>query len=308
VRNHMAVFLWWNRLHVLAELPGSVPLAMRERARRRQLVSTILLVVAGFQLVSLPGAISDQSLLALGTVVLGLLICGVAMLFNRGGRATLSSILLIVVIDLGCGLMLLTSPMGLDVANLPVFDVLIVSELIAVSLLPAVSVFPIALGNILFILGDIALQPHTPALNQLLASGMAYDVIIQPIGLQIIVALVTYLWVRSALRAIAWADRAEEVAELKRREAERTHQLETGIQQLLQTHVRAANGDLLARANLSQDNLLWQVGVSLNTLLTRLQKAGRQASRAEYENQQLRGEVVRLTEALREARAEKHFL
>lgn len=233
----MAVLSWWDRLNVLPELAGSAPLAVRESARRKQLVSTILLVVAGFQLVNLPGAIKDQSSVALGTVVLGLAICGVAMLFNRGGNAIVSSVLLIVVIDLGCGLMLLTSPKGLDVANLPVFDVLIVSELIAVSLLPAVSVFPIALGNIFFILGDIALQPHTPALNQLLASGMAYDAIIQPIGLQIIVAVVTYLWVRSALRAIARADRAEEIAELKRRDAERTHQLETGIQQLLQTQV-----------------------------------------------------------------------
>ena len=137
---------------------------------------------------------------------------------------------------------------------------------------------------------------------------MALDVIAQPIALQLIVAIVTYLWVRSAQRAIARADRAEEIAELQRREAERSHQLETGIQQLLQTQVRAANGDLMARANLSQDNMLWQVGVSLNTLLTRLQKAGRQASRAEYENQQLREEVARLAEALRKARAVKHFL
>ncbi len=299
----MAVLQWWDRLNVLLELPGSAPLVARESARRRQLVSTILLVVAGFQLVSLPGTIIDHSPLALGTVVVGLVICGVAMLFNRGGKAIVSSILLIIVIDLGCGLMLLTSPMGLDVANLPVFDVLIVSELIAVSLLPAVSVFPVALGNILFISGDIALQPHTPALNQLLVSDMAYDVIAQPIGLQIIVAVVTYLWVRSALRAIARADRAEEIAELQRRETERTHQLETGIQQLLQTQVRAANGDFTARANLSQDNVLWQVGVSLNLLLTRLQKAGRKVSRAEYENHQLRGEMARLTEALREVRA-----
>src|SRR5258708_27773741 len=163
-----------------------------------------------------------------------------------------SRVVRMVVMVLGWGLILISSPMGLDVANLPVFDLLIISELIAVSLLPAVSVFPIALGNILFILSDIALQPHTPALNQLLASGMAYDVIIQPIGLQIIVALVTYLWVRSALRAIARADRAEEVAELKRRDAERTHQLEMGIQQLFHTQVRAANGDLIARANLGQ--------------------------------------------------------
>ncbi len=304
----MAVLQWRDRVNLLPDTSKSAPLLVRERARRKQLVGTILLVVAGFQLVNLPGAIVDHDPLAFGTIVLGLLICGVAMLFNRGGKATISSILLIVVVDLACGLMLLTSPMGLEVANLPVFDVLIVSELIAVSLLPAISVFPIALINILFIIAVFALQPHTPELNMLLHSSMALNAIAQPIALQIIVALVTYLWVRSAQRAITRADRAEEIAELQRREAERSHQLETGIQQLLQTQVRAANGDLTARTNLSQDNLLWQVGVSLNMLLTRLQKAGRDAGRAEYENQQLRREVARLTEYVREVRADRHFV
>ena len=296
-----------DRINILPEIPGSTPLAVRESARRKHLVGIILLVIAGFQLVNFPGALVDRDPLAFGTIVLGLFICGVAMLFNRGGKATVSSILLIVVVDLGCGLMLLTSPMGLDVANLPVFDVLIVSVLIAVSLLPAISVFPIALINILFIIAVFAFQPRTPELNMVLHSGMALDVIAQPIALQLIVAVVTYLWVRSAQRAIARADRAEEIAELKQREADRTHQLETGIQQLLQTQVRAANGDLSARANLSQENLLWQVGVSLNMLLTRLQKAGREASRAAYENQQLRGEVARLTSSMRGARADRHI-
>jgi len=303
----MAVLQWWDRVNLLPDISISAPLAARESARRKQLVSTILLVVAAFQFVNLPGALVEAHPLALGTIMLGLVICGVAMLFNRGGKAIVSSILLIVVVDLGCGLMLLTSPMGLDVANLPVFDVLIVSELIAVSLLPAISVFPIALVNMLFIVADITFQPHTPALHQLLASSMALDVVAQPIALQIIVAAVTYLWVRSALHAIARADRAEDIAALQHREAERTRQLETGIQQLLQAQVRAANGDLTARANLSQDNLLWQVGVSLNMLLTRLHKAGREASHAGYENQQLRREVARLSEALQEARAGRQF-
>ncbi len=99
----------------------------------------------------------------------------------------------------------------------------------------------------------------------------------------------------------------EEIAELQRREAERTRQLETSIQQLLQTQVRVANGDLTARTNLSQDNLLWQVGVSLNMSLMRLQKAGREASRVGYENQQLRWEVARLSEVVREERAGREF-
>ena len=38
----MAVLQWWDRLNVLPELPRSAPLVVRESARRRQLVSTIL--------------------------------------------------------------------------------------------------------------------------------------------------------------------------------------------------------------------------------------------------------------------------
>jgi hypothetical protein len=49
-------------------------------------------------------------------------------------------------------------------------------------------------------------------------------------------------------------------------------QLEDGIQKILQTHVRAANGDFSARAPLTKENILWQVGYSLNNLLARLQR------------------------------------
>lgn len=166
-------------------------IAVREEARRKQVVSAILLVIVFLQLVDFPGAIMMHSFMAIGTVLLGLVLCGVAMLFNQFGRVGVVSILLILVVDLGCGLMLLTSPMGLDASDLPVFDVLIVSELIAVSLLPAVSVFPVALSNILFILAVLALMPRTPALNMMLASDMAYNTIIQPVSLQIVVAVVS---------------------------------------------------------------------------------------------------------------------
>jgi hypothetical protein len=280
-------------------------IAVREEARRKQVVSAILLVIVLFQLVDFPGAIMMHSFMAIGTVLLGLVLCGVAMIFNQIGKVAIVSLLLILVVDLGCGLMLLTSPMGLDVGDLPVFDVLIVSELIAVSLLPAVSVFPVALSNILFIFAVLALMPRTPALNMMLASDMAYNTIVQPVSLQIVIAVVSYIWVRSALRAIARADRAEEIAllqrreaELLRREAERTRQLDMGSEHLLQVLVRAANGDRAARANLPPDDLLWRVGNGLNLLLTRL----RRASQTEYEMQQLREANAQLTQRAYEAK------
>ena len=276
-----------------------------ERLRRKQIVNGVLLVIVIFQLVQLPGAMLMQTTMALATVLLGLALCGVAVVFNQLGKLTVVGILLILVVDLGCGLMVLTSSMGmgmgmgLGVTDLPVLDLLIISELIAVSLLPPVSVFVVALSNILFIVTVFAFVPRSPELNMLLTSSMAYNAVMQPLILQVVVAVVTYLWVRSALLALARADRAEEIAQLQSREAEllrseaeRSHQLEQGSEHLLQVLVRAANGDIGVRATLAQENVLWRVGNAVNLLLSRL----RRVNLAESENQQLRRANVRLTQ------------
>ncbi|MBV9711813.1 MAG: hypothetical protein JO011_12985 [Ktedonobacteraceae bacterium] len=273
--------------------------ANREAGRRKQVVSVVLLVITLFQLLQLPGAIIMHSALAIWSVILGLVLCGCAMFFNRLGRLTIVSILLIVIVDMGCGLMLLTTPMGLDVGDLPIFDVLIVSDLIAVSLLPAISIFPVAASNIIFIIADLIFQPRTPMLNMMLSSNMAYNSIIQPISLQVVVAAIAFIWVRSALRALARADRAEEIAELRRREIEQKQQLEHGVEHLSEVLVRASNGERSVRAQLSQDNMLWRISNSINLLLTRMGRIGLM----EQENKLLRGEVSRLTEALHVAKA-----
>src|SRR5579859_1772095 len=134
------------------ELGTNPDLAAREHARRRQIVSGILVVIVLFELVNFPGAIIMRSFIAIGTILLSLALCGVAILFNQLGKVTVVSLLLILVVDLGCTFTLLMFPRGLDVGELPVFDVLLVSELIAVSLLPALMVFPVAISNILFII------------------------------------------------------------------------------------------------------------------------------------------------------------
>jgi len=271
---------------------------MAENSQYKQVLSTILAVILVFQMINLIEALLSQSNMDLVTAAIGLGICGLAILFNSLNMFMVASILLISVVDLGCGLMLLTTPMGLDVANLPVFDVLIVSELIAVSLLPAGSVFIVAACNITFIVADLLLQPHTPELHMLLNSTMVYNTVVQPVLLQIVVAAVTYIWVRSALKALARADRAEEIAELRRRETERAHELDRGIEHLSEVLTRAANGDRMMHAELRQSNVLWRLGNTLNLLLVRLRKA----LQSEQENKRLRGEIVRLNMALFEER------
>ena len=273
---------------------------LREQVHGKKVVNAILLVIALSQLIALPGALLMKSAASIGTVFLGLVLCAIALLFNQMGKVTVVSILLIAVVDLGCGLMLLTTPMGLDVSDLPTFDLLVVSELIAVSLLTPVSVFPVALSNIVFIAADLLFQPRTPELQMTLSSSMGFNAIAQPISLQIVVAVVSYIWVHSALRAMARADRAEEVAELQQREAEaqrreveRQRHLDAGVQHLSQVLIQAANGDRTARAQMSQDNMLWRVGNSLNLLLTRLMRIGQ----VEQENKRLRAELARVNES-----------
>ena len=282
---------------------------LREHVHGKKVVNVILLVIALSQLIALPGALLMKSAASIGTVVLGLVLCAVALLFNQMGKVTVVSILLITVVALGCGLMLLTTPMGLDVSDLPTFDLLVVSELIAVSLLTPISVFPVAISNVVFIAADLLLQPRTPGLQMMLTSSMGFNAVAQPISLQIVVAVVSYIWVRSALRAMARADRAEEIAELQqreaelqRREAERQQHLDAGIQHLSQVLVKAANGDRTARAQMNQDNMLWRVGNSLNLLLTRLMRIGQ----IEQENKRLRAELTRVKEVQHMERMQAH--
>ena len=81
--------------------------------------------------------------------------------------------------------------------------------------------------------------------------------------------------------------------------ADQKRQLDIGIQQILQTHVRAANGDYSARAPLGQDNILWQIASSLNNLLSRLQRSGQ----AEHQLRRTDEEIRRLAAAIDDAQA-----
>jgi len=195
-----------------------------------------------------------------------------------------------------------TSTVSLDVSELPTFDLLVISELIAVSLLPAASIFPVAISNVLFIIGMVAFMPHSAALDQLLKSSMAYDALSQPISLQIVVAAIAYMWVRSALRAAVRADRAEEIAalqqaktELQQREVEQKHLMDTGINELLKGLTLGVNGQDTS-INLRQDHMLWKVGNAVNLLLIRL----RRTRQMDQENNRLRAQIIQLREKLLE--------
>ena len=122
--------------------------------------------------------------------------------------------------------------------------------------------------------------------------------------IQIVVALVTYLWVRNTMRALERANKAELIAKLEHTIALQRKDLDEGIQQILYTLVQAANGNLNVRAPLAQQNVLWQVGVGLNTLLARLQRVNQN----ERELTRMKMEIRRLIAQVQEAKSRQAIL
>lgn len=273
IARRIAPLGWWAALTAPGDPPASAAFAVRDRARRGRLASVLLLALlaillgAGWQYVVVDDdhpAMKLVLLVALALVVL-------AGVLNRAGSVTAAGLLLVVLADLPLAAVPATALDGrLDVLALESFYLLAGAVLVAASLLAPWSVFLAALVNSGLMFAIIYALPHTAALQQLLASNDAEQALAGPVLMQLIVAVVAYLWARSTLSALRRADRAEEIAALEQREIERNAELEEGMQQLLAVHVQLANGNFNVRAPAVRNRMLWQIGNSLNNLIGRL--------------------------------------
>jgi hypothetical protein len=286
----------WQQLTIPKAPESGASTTQRERHRRAQLTSTVLFLLLVVALIVFPltffNALRTLSYIMLGSLLLTVL----ALILNRLGKTMLVGILMVTLFTSGSylGLTLLFVPDGLTVSYLNNFDLLIEAELFAVSLLPAGYVFLVMCGNILFILANMFWQPHSQELTHMFVGNGFLLLALRPVMLQIFVAVVSYLWARSATQAFTRADEAEEIAQLEHTLAKQKLQLEQGVQQLSHTLIQAANGDLSARTPLIQDQLLWQVANSLNLLLSRLhhlESVEQDCKRLQGENEQLRGSL-----------------
>ena len=293
---------WWYRISAPVDALTTASFSARERVRRGRFASLLILCVILGTLATLPliGSIPW----ATPGIILGLCFALIAIPLNQRGNVSYAAILLIVALDISLVWIVVGQKNGLDPLFLPIFDVFILSELVAVSLLPPATVFLVAALHCIFFIADINLQKHSMMWMQMInmQNIPLYSLLIWPIILQFTVALVSYLLVRNVETALQRADRAELIAALEQRELqrqqeeiERKQQLEAGIQSILKTHVRIANGDLEARTPLTQDNILWQVGMALNNLLARFQHT----AYAEYTLQQTAKESAQLRLSLR---------
>lgn len=271
---------WWYRFAAPPEPAATVDLKQREAYRRGRLISIALLGIAIIFIILLPTAdtfINRGLLLPHSIMLLGI---AVAVMLNRRGNVIRAGILTVIGLDVVLIFSLLSFP-KMTVFLLPLLDMFVLTELIAAALLPASAIFVVALGQIVFVIVSLTIPLFSldAELKAIMHGPTAIGALMRPAILQALVALVLYLFVQSATKAIARADRATVIAAFERAlaeqgqaEIEQKRQLEMSIQQIVQVHMRVANGDLQARVPLTQGNVLWEIAGSLNTLLARFQR------------------------------------
>lgn len=263
----------WNALTAIPEPSPTANFAVREAARKSHLTSNVLFFFTLMVVFLLPACYiapyPTYFWLDLGLIVS----CILALILNRKGYTLAAGI----VVNLA-GFMALTialfSTIPFDETTLQGYDMYVIVELLAVSLLPIRSVFLVFICSVACIISTLLYMPHTVVLDKDLHDRFLI-IVSRPVGTLLLVAGVAFILSSTMANAIRRAGRAEMIARLEHEMAEQKQDLEAGIQQILQAHVEVSNGNLHARAPLSQNNILWQIASALNNLLVRYQRAVR---------------------------------
>jgi hypothetical protein len=289
---------WWYWLVALPEPRLDASLRERERTRHAHLVAIFLLAFVFIEAGGLfQFAVIDNDhpfMIALLVIAFAIMILIGGL--NRTGHITLAGLLMVALADISLPSIPATG--AVDLQHVGALYLSVGSLLVAASVLPAWTVFPLAIANCAMILGIIAVLPHRPAFDAVLRSNDAQQILAGPLLMQFIVAIVAYLWAQSMFNALKRADRAEEIALLEQRELDRQAELEEGVRQLLEVHVRLSNGDFQARSSGLRNPLLWSVGNSLNILIARLSRT----AQADLALRREQDEAKRLADAIHQAR------
>ncbi|MBA2681609.1 MAG: hypothetical protein H0U76_24840, partial [Ktedonobacteraceae bacterium] len=175
---------WWYRFSSSGESEQDI-------IPRGQLASILLLVTLIASIAFIPAALTSDNLHVVPPDIGLFVITFIGIALNRRGKVTYVGILLVVAVDAALVYTLLTySHFVLPQNAVPIYDLFVLSDIVAVSLLPIRSIFFVSLVHSIFMCADIALQPHTPDL-QLLVNQTAYSFMVRPLTIQIVVALIT---------------------------------------------------------------------------------------------------------------------
>lgn len=265
------IFQWWYRLSTPPEPLAHAGFIWRENYRQACLFSSVALFLLMALVCVIPVCLLSPNPYMLSLDSAEIVITCVCLLLNRMGLTLSAGIVQVVSVEIVItSVIFIMSP--LNGTNTQIVDLLIVGELLAVSLLPIRYVFLVALYNALFIWLNISQQADTS--NTILTLHSRFiSITAHTVGLQLLIAGISAIWVNNTTKAIRHANKAEIVSKLEHTLAEQREELEYSIRQILQTHVSVANGNLNARVPLTQNSILWPIARALNGLLVRFQRA-----------------------------------
>jgi hypothetical protein len=276
-RSESRLWSWWYHFTAPSMPKEGASFEQMELFRRGRTGSQIILALYFLLIIAIPARFLGTNEYLLSIIAGAALFLTVATILNRLGMITCAGILVVLTFLAFPIINIVTTPGGLSMPVLPLFSLLVLPLLCTVSFLSPGWVFAIALVNILFTLLSLAYLPRTAELDSILA--IAYAGVVTPILLsQILVAVVSYVWVNGTVKALLRADQAEELVKLERDlahqaedAAQQKTRLEESMHRIVETHMRIANGDLDARVPVTEGDVLWQIAGPLNNLLARAQ-------------------------------------
>ena len=180
----------WNALTTIPEAPPDADLAQREAVRRSRLTSNVL-----FFFVVMVVALLPACYIAPGHsyfwLDLALAIASIfALALNRQGY-TLAAGILVNLAGFSILTIALFTTIPFDETTLQGYDMYVIVELLAVSLLPMRSIFLVAITGTICIIGTLVYMPHTAVLDTDLHDRLLI-IIARPIGTLFLAAGVTY--------------------------------------------------------------------------------------------------------------------
>ena len=236
---------WWLRLTSAGWDQPQETIEQRERLRRSRLTGWIILGLLGTLVAFLPAGIHDPpSVAAMGIAVVGL---ALAAALNRHGYVSAAGVVLV---GLMCGAVIgiiIAAPGGkITLVYLPAYDILALPVVIGASILPRGASFIIAAADIALIYGDLLLQPKAADLQAQINIYGLVGIGGRAVAIQIILAVVAYLWVRGTDEAVRRADRAEELRASEQRFAEAeaawAREVSFFVQRMIEALSALANG------------------------------------------------------------------
>jgi hypothetical protein len=303
VKQQVSPIEWWHRIAAIPEPDAGASYVKREQARQARLLSIVLLFFIPILFIAGPTAffMPQQS----APYLVGLMIVSslIALVLNRAGKALWGGLALTMGVEVAIvGILFTMTPRDSTVMQL--YDGFLLVELFAVSLLPARSVFLLVAVNSGIVFFDLFFfKNQTPEFKELLAEQFL-TVLARPLAFQIMVAIVCYLWVTSATKAIKRANRAEMIAHLEHAVAQQRAvaeqekiQLEADIQLLVATHTSAMNNQNVAKLSYPEAKVLWPLVGVINSLWTRLQRS----QQVEMELHQLKSSITAYNACLQHA-------